>query len=161
MTVPNIPQTDPLLSGTKSRLYVKAITESGTTWTEADRMPINSELDFAPTGSIQTVPVFGEIFDRAVKTGRGGTLSFMSLAPSSNDVVELVLAAAEAVSAEARVRVLIVNPDLRAYVGIAVVENHKPRYDARNVFGYQITATMDGEYKAFTFTENMITAATP
>jgi|SRR6476469_3071123 len=157
-TVPNVPATDPLLSGTKSRAYVKAISESGTVWTEANRVPINSELTFTPTGSIQSVPVFGEDFDRAVKTGRGGTLSLMTLAPANDETVTVLLDASEAVSGDARVRVLIVNPDLRAYVGIAVVESAVPRYDNRNVFGYQISATMDGEYKPFTFTENMITS---
>ena len=161
MAVPVVVASDPLQTGTESRLYVQAIGAAGATivWKENMRVPINSELTLVPTGQIQSIPVFGEIFDRAIKTGRGGTLNLMSLGGATDPIVKILLDAGDAVGPTARVRVLLVNPDKRAYVGIMVVEASAPKYDNRNVFGYGFNGVMDGEYFPFQLALNDISTA--
>lgn len=146
--IPNIPKTTALTAGSQSRLYIKRAADVSL-WTEDDAVPLSRELGFTPSGSITTVPLFGEDFDRAVKTGKGGTLSIGTVAPESHPVVDALLDAGDAVGPGAQVRFLVINPDGRSYVGYTVVENGTGQYDARNVFGYNFATTLDGKYIPF------------
>jgi hypothetical protein len=160
MTIPAIAKATPLTAGSQSKLYIKKASDTSP-WTADDAVPLSRELAFSPTGSVTTVPLFGEDFDRAVKTGKGGTLTIGTVAPDSHPVVDVLLDAADGVGPKAQVRFLVVNPDARAYIGYTVVESAPAQYDARGVFGYNVSTTLDGEYKPFKADPNDIGAAVP
>lgn len=155
MALPNVPQNSALLSGVTTRLF---ISKPDGQLTQASRVALTQEIDFTPTGEIQSVPLFGEIFTRAVKTGVGGTLNFKLLGKATDAIVKMVLDAGYAVDEAARLKFLVVNPDMHAYIGYITVETAKPLYDNRNVFGYEVSSTLDGQFIPFTFKEEDLTA---
>ena len=160
MGIPVPASTTPLTAGSQAKLYIKARLDN-TPWSEDDAVPLARELGFTPTGAITVVPLFGEEFDRAVKTGKGGTLMIGTVAPDSHPVVDILLDAGDAVGPNAQVKFLVVNPDKRAYVGYTVVEAGTGQYDARNVFGYSINTTLDGKYQPFKLLDGDVAASIP
>lgn len=162
MAIPTITASQALNAGVRTRMYIQAVGAEGGTgaaWTEAMRVPLSRDVAFTPTGTVQAIQLFGEDFDRAVKTGKGGSLSVTTLGDATDTVVMVLLAAAAGVGPDARVRFLVVNPDLRAYVGIAVVETETPEYDNRNVFAYAFPMMTDGTFVPFNLLPADIAAA--
>lgn len=158
MPIPKPARTTPLNSGSQSKLYVKGRLDTSD-WTEDDAVPLSRELGFTPTGNIVTVPLFGEDFDRAVKTGKGGTLMIGTVAPSGHPILDILHNAADAVGPNAQIRFLVVNPDNRAYTGFTVVEAPAPQYDSRGVFGYNFNSTLDGQYIPFAMSQGDVKPA--
>lgn len=164
--IPKVPSTTPLNSGSQSKLYVKNRLDNSD-WSEDDAVPLSRELGFQPTGTVVTVPLFGEEFDRAVKTGKGGTMNLGSVAPDGHPVIDLLNGAGDATGPNAQIKFLVVNPDNRAYVGYTVVEVGQPQYDSRGVFGYNYNTTLDGKYIPFKIGANdilpavVVTSVTP
>lgn len=156
--IPKLPKQVALNAGSQAKLLVKnRLDESD--WSFDDEVPLSRELGFTPTGTIATVALFASEFDRAVKTGRGGTLTIGTVAPDGHPVLDILHNAADAVGPNAQIRFLIVNPDGRAYTGYTVVEAPAPQYDNRGVFGYNFNSTLDGKYVPFKLQDGDIAAA--
>lgn len=134
-------------SGSETRLYVKDITSYVETvgLAAADELSVvGGDIQFSPTGSVESIPVYGSAWDRAVKNGLSGTFNATTHAPGNDAVVALLLAAAQDVGEAAGVVFVLELPDGGYLSGAAVVNDFAPNTPVRGVFSYTFNFTTDG-----------------
>jgi hypothetical protein len=147
LPIPTLP-TVTFNSGNTTKLYLAP----ASTYDESEGLSASDELSvvggditFSPSGSVESIPVYGEVWDRAVKNGLSGTFSATTHAPGSDDVVGALLTAAQAVGAAAQVVFVLELPDGGYLHGAAVVNDFTPNTPVRGVFSYTFNFTTDGE----------------
>lgn len=135
-------------SGNETKLYVaKGSTyDSSTGLTASDELTVvGGDISFSPSGSVETIPVYGNTWDRAVKNGLSGTFNATTHAPGDDTVVAMLLEAAQAVGSAAQVAFGLTLPDGGSLSGAAVVESFTPNTPVRGVFSYAFSFQTDGE----------------
>jgi len=135
-------------SGNETKLYVALASSYDETvgLGTADELPVvGGDITFAPSGSIESIPVYGNTWDRAVKNGLSGTFNATTHAPGNNAVVADLLSAAQAVGQAAQVVFVLELPDGGYLSGAAVVNDFAPNTPVRGVFSYTFNFTTDGE----------------
>lgn len=134
--------TDTLNSGNDTKLYLKA----GASPTSAEQVPVVGDINFQPSGQVESVPIQGDDgWDRAVKNGMGGTLTFRTMAPGDDTVVAEILTAADSVGPAAQLLGILELPDGRLYAGAFIVNQAVPVTPTRGTFAYDVTLTADGK----------------
>ena len=98
---------------------------------------------------MESIPIYGTSWDRAVKNGLSGTFNATTHAPGSNAVVADLLSAAQAVGSDAQVVFILELPDGGYLSGAAVVNDFVPNTPVRGVFSYSFNFQTDG---AITYT---------
>jgi hypothetical protein len=139
-------------SGAETKLYVAlASTYSESAGlTAADELPVvGGDISFSPSGSVESIPVYGSSWDRAVKNGLSGTFNATTHAPGDNAVVADLLSAAQAVGSDAQVVFILELPDGGYLSGAAVVNDFVPNTPVRGVFSYSFNFQTDS---AITYT---------
>lgn len=134
-------------SGSETRLYVQDIAtyDENVGLTTANELSVvGGDIQFSPTGSVESIPVYGSAWDRAVKNGLSGTFNATTHAPGSDTVVAALLAAAQDVGAAAGVVFILELPDGGYLSGAAVVNDFAPNTPVRGVFSYTFNFTTDG-----------------
>ena len=133
-------------SGNETKLYVAlASTYDETVGLSAsDELPVvGGDISFSPSGSIESIPVYGNTWDRAVKNGLSGTFNATTHAPGNNAVVADLLSAAQDVGSAAQVVFVLELPDGGYLSGAAVVNDFAPNTPVRGVFSYTFNFTTD------------------
>lgn len=134
-------------SGNETKLYVALAStyDPSAGLSAADELPVvGGDITFTTTGSVESIPIYGEAWDRAVKNGLAGTFNATTMAPGNNAVVADVLSAAQAVGAAAQVVWILQLPDGGYMHGAAVVNDFTPNTPVRGVFSYALNFTTDG-----------------
>lgn len=134
-------------SGNETKLYVALAStyDESVGLVAGDELPVvGGDITFAPSGSIESIPVYGYTWDRAVKNGLTGTFNATTHAPGSNAVVADLLSAAQAVGSAAQVVFALELPDGGYLSGAAVVNDFAPNTPVRGVFSYTFNFTTDG-----------------
>jgi len=134
-------------SGNETKLYLALAStyEPTAGLTTADELPVvGGDITFSTTGSVESIPTYGETWDRAVKNGLAGTFNATTHAPGDNAVVADALAAAQGVGAAAQVVFILELPDGGYLHGAAVVNDFVPATPVRGVFSYALNFTTDG-----------------
>jgi hypothetical protein len=147
LPVPTLP-TVTFDSGNQTKLYVGLAStyDESEGLGENDELPVvGGDITFAPSGSVESIPVYGNAWDRAVKNGLSGTFNATTHAPGDNDVVAALLTAAQAVGSDAQVVFILELPDGGYLSGAAVVNDFQPNTPVRGVFSYTFNFTTDGE----------------
>lgn len=135
-------------SGNQTKLYVaKASTydESAGLSTSDELTVVGGDISFTPSGSVETVPVYGNTWDRSVKNGISGTFNATTHAPGTDTVVADLIEMAQAVGEAAQCVYILELPDGGYIDGAAVVESFTPNTPVRGVFSYSFSFTTDGE----------------
>lgn len=146
LPTPTIP-TVTFDSGNQTRLYVALASEYNESvgLTVNDELPVvGGDISFAPSGSVESIPVYGNQWDRAVKNGLAGTFNATTHAPGGNPVVAALLSAAQSVGSAAQVVFVLELPDGGYLHGAAVVNDFAPNTPVRGVFSYTFNFTTDG-----------------
>jgi len=134
-------------SGNETLLYVKDVAtyDPVAGLAPADILPVvGGDISFTPSGSVESIPVYGNAWDRAVKNGLSGTFNATTHAPGGNAVVSILLAAAQDVGEAAGVVFILELPDGGYLHGAAVVNDFVPNTPVRGVFSYGFNFTTDG-----------------
>jgi hypothetical protein len=134
-------------SGNETKLYVALAStyDESVGLVAGDELPVvGGDITFAPSGSIESIPVYGNTWDRAVKNGLSGTFNATTHAPGGNAVVADLLSAAQAVGSDAQVVFALELPDGGYLSGAAVVNDFAPNTPVRGVFSYTFNFTTDG-----------------
>lgn len=134
-------------SGNQTKLYVAlASTYDETVGLSAsDELPVvGGDISFSPSGSVESIPVYGNSWDRAVKNGLSGTFNATTHAPGDNAVVSDLLDAAQDVGEASQVVFVLELPDGGYLSGAAVVNDFVPNTPVRGVFSYAFNFTTDG-----------------
>ena len=135
-------------SGNETKLYVEPVsTYVETTGLDAatdELSVVGGDIQFSPTGSVESIPVYGSAWDRAVKNGLSGTFNATTHAPGDDTVVAELLAAAQDVGEAAGVVFVLELPDGGYLSGAAVVNDFAPNTPVRGVFSYTFNFTTDG-----------------
>ncbi len=134
-------------SGNDAKLYVKDIATYDATvgLAAGDELTVaGADTTFTPSGAVESIPIYGEAWDRAVKNGLSGTFSATTYAPGNNSQVSLLLAAAQAVGEPAGVVFILELSDGGYLHGAAVVNDFVPNTPVRGVFSYSFNFTTDG-----------------
>lgn len=135
-------------SGNSTRLYVAdAATYDPTVGLSAtdELSVVGGDISFSPSGSVESIPVYGNAWDRAVKNGLAGTFNATTHAPGDDAVVGTLLDAAQSVGEAAQVVFVLELPDGGYLHGAAVVNDFAPNTPVRGVFSYTFNFTTDGE----------------
>jgi hypothetical protein len=135
-------------SGNEARIFIESLDTYDETvgLVEADEVPVVAgDISFTPSGSVESIPIYGEVWDRAVKNGLSGTFNVTTHAPSSNAVVSQLLAAAQGVGQAAGIAYAFLLPDGGWLSGAAVVNDFVPNTPVRGVSSYTFNMTTDGE----------------
>jgi hypothetical protein len=135
-------------SGNDTKLYVAAAStyNSSVGLSASDELPVvGGDISFSPSGSVESIPVYGNAWDRAVKNGLAGTFNATTHAPGNDTVVGELLTAAQAVGSDAQVVFILELPDGGYLSGAAVVNDFVPNTPVRGVFSYTFNFTTDGE----------------
>lgn len=137
-------------SGNSTKLYVALAStyavRSPAGLVAGDELPVvGGDISFSPSGSVESIPVYGNAWDRAVKNGLSGTFNATTHAPGDNAVVGDLLDAAQAVGSDAQVVFSLDLPDGGRLYGAAVVNDFVPNTPVRGVFSYTFNFTTDGE----------------
>lgn len=134
-------------SGNSTKLYVQAasayVPTVGLTASE-ELTVVGGDISFTPSGSVESIPVYGNAWDRAVKNGLAGTFNATTHAPGNNAVVAELLTAAQGVGDTAQVAFVLQLPDGGYLHGAAVVNDFVPNTPVRGVFSYSFNFTTDG-----------------
>lgn len=134
-----------LLSANITKIYLK----SGSSPLAADELPLVGEITPNFTDAITQVPIYNDDgWDRAVKTGIGGSVTFNTMAPASNSVVAAVLAAGRSIGPSAQMLGILELADGTYLHGAFIVGYPNPATPVRGVHAYQITITADGPLAA-------------
>lgn len=134
-------------SGSETKLYVALASTYVETvgLTAADELPVvGGDISFSPSGSVESIPIYGSSWDRAVKNGLSGTFNATTHAPGNNAVVADLLSAAQDVGAASQVVFILELPDGGYLHGAAVVNDFVPNTPVRGVFSYSFNFTTDG-----------------
>lgn len=134
-------------SGNETKLYVALAStyDESVGLVAGDELPVvGGDITFAPSGSIESIPVYGNTWDRAVKNGLSGTFNATTHAPGNNAVVADLLSAAQAVGSAAQIVFALELPDGGYLSGAAVVNDFAPNTPVRGVFSYTFSMTTDG-----------------
>ena len=146
LPIPTLP-TVTFDSGSETKLYVAlaATYDETVGLTVADELPVvGGDISFSPSGSVESIPIYGSSWDRAVKNGLSGTFNATTHAPAGNAVVADLLSAAQDVGAAAQVVFILELPDGGYLSGAAVVNDFVPNTPVRGVFSYGFNFTSDG-----------------
>ena len=147
LPIPTLPNVT-FDSGNDTKLYVAlAAGYDDTVGLDVnDELPVvGGDISFSPSGSVESIPVYGNAWDRAVKNGLAGTFNATTHAPGNDPVVGNLLTAAQAVGADAQVVFILELPDGGYLSGAAVVNDFVPNTPVRGVFSYTFNFTTDGE----------------
>lgn len=134
-------------SGNETKLYVQDVLtydESAGLTVSDELSVVGGDIQFSPSGSVESIPVYGSTWDRAVKNGLSGTFNATTHAPGGDAQVALLLAAAQDVGAAAGVVFVMELPDGGYLSGAAVVNDFAPNTPVRGVFSYTFNFTTDG-----------------
>lgn len=134
-------------SGNETKLYVALASTYDETvgLSTADELPVvGGDITFSPSGSVESIPVYGATWDRAVKNGLSGTFSATTHAPGDDSVVADLLTAAQGTGATAQIVYILELPDGGYLSGAAVVNDFVPNTPVRGVFSYTFNMTTDG-----------------
>lgn len=146
LPIPTVP-TVTFDSGAETRLYVGLastyIATQGLSTTD-ELSVVGGDIQFSPSGSVESIPVYGTSWDRAVKNGLSGTFNATTHAPGNDTVVADLLSAAQDVGAAAQVVFVLELPDGGYLHGAAVVNDFAPNTPVRGVFSYTFNFTTDG-----------------
>jgi hypothetical protein len=135
-------------TGNTTRLFVKdaASYDESVGLTSGDELTVvGGDITFSPSGSVESIPVYGATWDRAVKNGLSGTFSATTHAPGNDSVVSALLDAAVAVGPDSQVVFVLELPDGGYLHGAAVVNDFVPNTPVRGVFSYTFNFSTDGE----------------
>jgi hypothetical protein len=147
LPIPTLPDVT-FDSGNDTKLYVALAStyDESAGLSTSDELPVvGGDISFSPSGSVESIPVYGNAWDRAVKNGLAGTFNATTHAPGNNGVVGDLLTAAQAVGADAQVVFVLELPDGGYLSGAAVVNDFVPNTPVRGVFSYTFNFTTDGE----------------
>jgi hypothetical protein len=134
-------------SGNQTKFYVGLAStyDESAGLSSADELPVvGGDITFSPSGSVESIPIYGNAWDRAVKNGLSGTFNATTHAPGNNAVVADLLTAAQAVGSDAQVVFILELPDGGYLHGAAVVNDFVPNTPVRGVFSYTFNFTTDG-----------------
>lgn len=135
-------------SGNETELYVAdaATYDESAGLTTSDKLSVvGGDIQFSPSGSVESIPVYGNTWDRAVKNGLSGTFNATTHAPGDDAVVSVLLDAAQATGSAAQIVFILSLPDGGYLHGTAVVNDFAPNTPVRGVFSYTFNFTSDGE----------------
>lgn len=147
LPTPSVP-TVTFDSGNQTKLYVSdaATYDSTVGLSTDDELPVvGGDIQFSPSGSVESIPVYGNSWDRAVKNGLSGTFNATTHAPGDNAVVSVLLDAAQAVGSAAQVVFILELPDGGYLHGAAIVNDFAPNTPVRGVYSYTFNFSTDGE----------------
>lgn len=133
-------------SGSLARLYMCVHSQSQIT--ESDEVPLTSEdVGAKGSGDVASLRTHngGMLY---VKNGVAKTFSFQTHAPSSNPVVQAIIAAADGVGDDAIMKFVIENSDGSFDYGYCIVNDKSAVQAPDGIFGYVINCSVmgDGEY---------------
>jgi hypothetical protein len=134
-------------SGNETKIYVALASSYNESagLSASDELPVvGGDITFSPSGSVESIPIYGSAWDRAVKNGLSGTFSATTHAPGNDPVVADLLTAAQAVGSDAQVVFILELPDGGYLHGAAVVNDFVPNTPVRGVFSYTFNFTTDG-----------------
>lgn len=146
LPTPSVP-TVTFDSGNSTKLYVAdAATYDPTVGLSAsdELSVVGGDITFSPSGSVESIPIYGNAWDRAVKNGLAGTFNATTHAPGNDTVVSALLTAAQGTGATAQVVFILELPDGGYLHGAAVVNDFAPNTPVRGVFSYTFNFTTDG-----------------
>lgn len=134
-------------SGNEAKLYLQDITTYDSTvglTTSNQLTVVGADINFTPTGSVESLPIYGSTWDRAVKNGISGSFNALTYAPGGNTQVALLLTAGQGVGQIAGIVYVLELPDGGYAHGAAVVNEWTPNTPVRGVFSYSFNFTTDG-----------------
>lgn len=146
LPTPSVP-TVTFDSGNSTKLYVSdaATYDASVGLSASDELSVvGGDISFSPSGSVESIPVYGNAWDRAVKNGLSGTFNATTHAPGNDTVVSTLLTAAQAAGDAAQVVFILELPDGGYLHGAAVVNDFAPNTPVRGVFSYTFNFTTDG-----------------
>lgn len=147
LPIPTVP-TVTFDSGSETRLYVEPVSTyvatQGLDAVSDELSVVGGDIQFSPSGSVESIPVYGSSWDRAVKNGLSGTFNATTHAPGDDAVVAELLAAAQGVGEASGVMFVLQLPDGGYLSGAAVVNDFAPNTPVRGVFSYTFNFTTDG-----------------
>lgn len=135
-------------SGNETKLYVAKASdydESAGLSSSDELTVVGGDISFSPSGSVETIPVYGDTWDRAIKNGVSGTFNATTHAPGDDSVVADLIEMAQAVGSDAQCVYILELPDGGYLSGAAVVESFTPNTPVRGVFSYAFSFASDGE----------------
>lgn len=130
-----------LESGNETKVYVNASTSP----VAADQVPVTGDIGYQTQGQVESVAIHADDgFDRAVKNGLSVTVSFRTMAPSSDPVVATLVTAGNSTGANAQVLGTVELPDGSYRSGAWIVNHANPVTPTRGTFAYDVQMTSDG-----------------
>lgn len=127
-----------------SATILEVATPADPTSVQWKRVPLPDTINFQPEDQTATLQSFDAAADYVVKTGFGGTLTFTTAAPVTDEAVKLLLEAGESLLDQAILFYRIKYPDGSYRYGNMVVNRPREITEARGVYRREFTCQLTG-----------------